>query len=237
MPFTVAGAIKNFKELGDWKDSQKELRIAKKRCIVLSAIWASIITIILLSIIIPNILTVKDHNLRQGVLYERQGDYYTVVGLEDKNIKECLILDEYKGLPVREIGHSAFWDCSSLTSIVIPDSVTSIGDSALWCCDSLTSITIPDSVTSIGGYAFYWCDSLTSVTIGSGVKSIGSYAFFWCNSLTTVYYGGTATEWYQISIGSNNSDFTSATRYYYSATQPTTSGNHWHYVNGVPTKW
>ena len=54
--------------------------------------------------------------------------------------------------------------CSSLESVVIPDSVTSIGKEAFYDCDSLTSIVIPDSVTSIGNYAFYNCSSLTSVT-------------------------------------------------------------------------
>ena len=112
------------------------------------------------------------------------------------------------------IGSSAFDSCSSLTSVTIPDSVTSIGSSAFEDCYSLTSITIPDSVTSIGFYAFEYCDSLTSV-----------------------YYKGTAEKWSNISIGSYNSDLTSATRYYYSETERTTTGNYWHYVDGVPTKW
>ncbi|MFR6424693.1 MAG: leucine-rich repeat domain-containing protein [Oscillospiraceae bacterium] len=56
-------------------------------------------------------------------------------------------------------------DCTSLTSVTIPDSVTSIGEYAFSGCTSLTSVTIPDSVTSIGECAFYECTSLTSVTI------------------------------------------------------------------------
>ena len=86
---------------------------------------------------------------------------------------------------VTSIGSGAFRSCS-LTSITIPDSVTSIGVQAFYYCTSLTSITIPDSVTSIGNYAFYSCDSLTSITIGDGVTSIGYGAFYNCSSLTSV---------------------------------------------------
>jgi hypothetical protein len=73
--------------------------------------------------------------------------------------------------------------------------VTSIGNSAFWNCASLTSITIPDSVTSIGDSAFSFCTSLTSVVIPDGVTSIGDWAFGDCHSITTVYYGGTEAQW------------------------------------------
>ena len=88
----------------------------------------------------------------------------------------------------KTIADSAFIDCNSLTSITIPDSVTSIGYLAFWHCSKLTSITIPDSVTSIGGRAFEDCSSLTSVTFGNSSKltSIGWSAFYDCNSLTSI---------------------------------------------------
>ena len=85
-------------------------------------------------------------------------------------------------------------------------------------CSGLTSITIPDNVTSIGEYAFGYCSGLTSVTIGNGVTSIGDSAFYNCSGLKTVFYKGSAEQWSKISIDSYNDYLTNAMRYYYSET-------------------
>jgi hypothetical protein len=118
------------------------------------------------------------------------------------------------GLTVTSIGESAFWDCTSLTSVTIPGSVTSIGDGAFYESSltnatikngvtsigdeafygtRLTSVTIPSSVTNIGNYAFAYCYSLTSVTIPDSVISMGVYAFYDCTSLTNATIGSGVT--------------------------------------------
>ena len=103
-------------------------------------------------------------------------------------------------------------------------------------CKSLENITIQDSVTSIGSYAFRGCSILESITIPDSVTSIGISAFDGCSKLNHIYYKGTADEWNNIN---GSSDISNGTIYYYSETEPITSGNYWHYgVDGItPVIW
>jgi len=106
---------------------------------------------------------------------------------------DVTIPDTINGLPVTGIGDYAFYDCDSLSSVTIPNSVTSIGDDAFAWCTSLTNVIIPDNVTSIGGCAFASCYSLSSVTIPNSVTSIGIYSFDSCRSLTSATIGNSVT--------------------------------------------
>ena len=109
---------------------------------------------------------------------------------------------------------------------------------AFYNCDSLTSVVIEDSVKLIGGITFYNCSNLVNVVLPDSVTSIGDSAFYNCSSLTNVYYKGATEEWSNMSIGSYNSKLTNASRYYYSETQPTTTGKYWHYnENGEILVW
>ena len=93
------------------------------------------------------------------------------------------------GYPVTSIGSSAFYYCSGLVSVSMPNNLTVIGNSAFSYCSHLTKVTVPDSVTSIGNAAFSGCSALTSATIGNGVKSIGNSAFSGCSALTSATIG------------------------------------------------
>ncbi|MCI7334741.1 MAG: leucine-rich repeat domain-containing protein, partial [Oscillospiraceae bacterium] len=113
----------------------------------------------------------------------------TITGHNGEISGELVIPETLGGYPVTSIGEFAFYGCTGLTSITIPDSITSFGGSAFYGCTGLTSITIPDSVTSIGYYAFYSCTGLTSITIPDSVTSIGYSAFSDCTGLTSVTIG------------------------------------------------
>ncbi|MBQ9945607.1 MAG: leucine-rich repeat protein [Clostridia bacterium] len=90
------------------------------------------------------------------------------------------------GYPVTSIRSSAFDNCTGLTSILIPNSVTFIGNYAFHGCTGLKSVTIPDSVTSIGEGVFFGCSGLTAVTIPNSVTEIGDSAFYGCAALTSI---------------------------------------------------
>ena len=154
-------------------------------------------------------------NYTEGLSYKlnEEGTGYTVSGIGTAMDTDIVIPSEYKGLPVTSIGDYAFSECTSLTSIVIPDSVTSIGVQAFSSCTSLTSIDIPDSVTSIGSFAFSYCRSLTNVTIGNGVTSIRDWAFHSCYSLTSITVDENNTAYASIDGNLYNKDKTTLIQY------------------------
>ena len=198
---------------------RKREEIRKKKIVSLSVLATAIVAVILVVVFILS--AQADFNARGGLNLQLSStnDYYVVTQLdkeEAKKLQNVVIPSEYKGLPVKEIGDAAFLSCSSLTSIVIPDSVTSIGEGAFYGCSSLTSVVISDSVTSIGEYAFYGCSSLTSVVIGDSLTSIGSFAFSNCSKLQyniedNLKYLGNANNPYLYLADITSTSITSAT--------------------------
>ena len=132
-------------------------------------------------IVIPSTVTYQGRTLTVIRIWE--GDWWT----RDGAFSDCSSLTSVE-IPnsVTTISNYAFRGCSSLTSVEIPNSVTTIGNYAFSCCSSLVSVEIPNSVTTIGEYAFGYCSSLVSVEIPNSVTTIGEYAFGYCYSLVSV---------------------------------------------------
>ena len=162
---------------------------------------------------------------------------YSVVNCDALATGEIIIPSNYKNLPVTKVDDFAFEYCTSITSVIIPDSVTIIGDFAFEYCSMLEFIEISDNVKSIGKYAFEGCDSLNSISLGKSLTSIGMCAFGWCHNLTSitlpstltsiadnafldcdnlkyVFYSGTKQQWANINFGSNNADLIYAKMHY-----------------------
>lgn len=87
---------------------------------------------------------------------------------------------------LQTIGNSAFKECSALTGLTLPDTLTTIGDNAFADCAGITHVNIPNSLTSMGGYAFRNCDGLQTISSGSScaLTNLPSGCFFGCDSLT-----------------------------------------------------
>ena len=111
-------------------------------------------------------------------------------------------------------------DFDSTTDYIIKDGTRIIANYAFSGCTSLTSVTIPNSVTSIGSSAFDSCRSLRNVTIPNSVTSIGFGAFYDCTNLANVYYAGSQSEWNKITISDENEDLTNATIHFSSIPTP-----------------
>jgi hypothetical protein len=117
--------------------------------------------------------------------YETNNGKITITGYTGPG-GAVTIPETINGLPVTSIGGYAFYYCTSLTSVTIPNSVTSIGSYAFCDCSSLSSVTIGTNVTRIADRAFNWCTRLTSVVIPNSVTSLGECAFAYCSSLSAI---------------------------------------------------
>ena len=145
--------------------------------------------------------------------FEVDGICYNITSASDLTVEvtykgENQYSNEYKGsiviptsvtynnltLKVTSIGDDAFYGCSNLKKVSIPNSVTSIGGSAFMRSYNLTQVTIPNSVTSIGSSAFLECYKLKSITIPNSVTSIGNQAFWLCRSLTSINIPNSVTK-------------------------------------------
>lgn len=133
-----------------------------------------------------------DNKDDQGLTYTLNADHTATVADYDDRTQDGVIdipdtvISDGQPYTVTAINNAAFPN-SAVTSVTIPDSVTSIHDVSFFNCSQLTNISIPNSVTSIGYSAFSSCTSLKSVTLPSSLSSISEALFSGCSQLTTIH--------------------------------------------------
>lgn len=115
------------------------------------------------------------------------GKDYTVTAIGEDAFYACSKMTSiYIPNTVKSIGLTAFYGCKGLTEVEIPNSVDSIADKAFQECTKLTAVTIPNSVTYLGSYVFYDCSRLASIEIPNSVTSISAFTFYYCSNLTSI---------------------------------------------------
>ena len=115
---------------------------------------------------------------------------------------------------ITDIGQYAFNDLSNLTEVTLSKTLKYIGMDAFHGCTSLPSITLPNSVTEIGDWAFCDCESLKYMIVPKSLKYVGWRTFQSCSRLSDIYYGGSPSDWDDISIDDYNGYFVAATIHY-----------------------
>ena len=184
---------------------QKAVKTMRKRCLSATLVLAMILAILLSTPLMASaavgetftVNNIEDVSITYMVLTESDtagtvemgtGTYSSAIPTATAGALTIPNEVTYAGktYAVTSIGRYALYNCSTLTSVAIPDSVTNIGTSAFAYCTALMNVTIPDGVTRIGDTAFSGCTMLTEITIPDKVISIGEAAFSLCTALMNV---------------------------------------------------
>lgn len=121
----------------------------------------------------------------ESLFYSVEEDHIVINGC-DEAAESVVIPAEIDGLPVTAIADYTFDNLENLSSVTIPEGVTTIGKDAFSCCYKLTDISLPESLTAIGNSAFYECTALEQITLPDALETIGENAFYGCTALTSV---------------------------------------------------
>lgn len=125
-----------------------------------------------------------------GIIYELSSDKsFAIVKGYNGTAEKIVIDEEFNSVPVTAIASEAFKN-SKITSVFIPNTVTSIGRSAFYSCTNLSDINFPTALTTIDDFAFSMCSSLTKLNIGNSVTYIGYHAFDSCSGISSITIGG-----------------------------------------------
>lgn len=153
-----------------------------------------------------------------GIEYEDLEGYSIVKSVGTATAKNIIIASTHNGLPVREIGESAFYSgfygCEQIESVEISNNVTKIGGSAFSGCIKLVKISLGTEVTSIGEYAFSDCRNLMSITIPDTISYVGVDAFYGCvglkyNEFDNALYLGNLINKFVVLVKAKNTDIIS----------------------------
>lgn len=128
------------------------------------------------------------------------GKYYIIAGIGEA-AGDIVVPKRYRFIPVKEIADRAFYNNRALTSVEVPETVTTIGKQAFAKCANLTSAKIESPVTELTEEFFDGCTKLVDVHIPKTVKEINYRAFKGCEKVKNVYYGGTVKDWASIKFG------------------------------------
>lgn len=182
---------------------------------------------------------------------------YATSGEETSILQTSSIKTVIFGDNLTSLSDYACYNCSNLTKVILSKNTRSIGAYAFYNCINLKEIDLPDALTSIGFYSFYY-SGLYHLTIPNNVNSLYNsfrdckvtdiviptklISFpgqsFYCCGIENVFYCGNEIEWNLISISVDSKyAFKNANIYFYSETEPTESGNFWHYENGIISIW
>ena len=153
-----------------------------------------------------NLITARDFSytyagqtINYTVLDEDTKTCMTKIGYLSNRVSGQLILpanpkDGDVEYTLTVIGMSSFYQCTGLTSVVIPNTVVKIDDSAFTYCSILKTVVIPNSVKQIGGWAFMECSELTDITLPNSLETIGHDAFYRCVGLSSLVIPNSVTE-------------------------------------------
>ncbi len=151
-----------------------------------------------------------------------------------KNIKKVHI--KFLGT-ISSLGISSFEDCDHLETVKLGEGLTSIPYRCFFDASALVTLDIPEGVTVIEENAFSSCTSMQTIVLPSTLKTIEDSAFL-DSALAVVFFKGTEAQFDAIEISGNNNELLSSKVYFYSETQPTESGDFWHYdKGGAPILW
>ena len=140
-----------------------------------------------------------EFKLVKNEFFNRNEEWYTVVGIGTFDGKDLVIPSRYKGVQVKSIANRAFAECKNIESVYIPYTVDHIGDEAFLFCENLKQVKLSDSLGIINPFTFAGCSSLTEIVIPDNVRVINECAFAACENLMHITIGKGITQSYNFS--------------------------------------